>query len=206
MDDHWPDLYEDKYAVKRIEKSVELADIYPGMSVLDIGCHKGELQTYLPVETFYTGIDHLNGHDFDGGFSLGKKFDRILCLEVLEHLKWPRKTAQSIKDHLAPGGVAVISLPNEATLFHRIRSLLGTPDAEAFSENGKHFHLPSMLQSFQFLSEYFEIEHVSPYLSDGSGSRASWLRPILRLFPLQILCDMCPSLFARGFIFVCKKK
>jgi hypothetical protein len=208
--DYWPELYSDPYAVKRIEKSVTLANILPGMSVLDVGCHMGELETYMPVEAMYTGIDHLNGHEIDGGFNLHQQFDRILCLETLEHLQWPRKTLASIVEHLKDDGIAVISLPNEATLFHRIRSFLGTPDQEAFSECGKHLHLPNMSQSLTFVSSHLKVLRVTPYFSlNLNNSRPSMLNTIGKLIPsklLSLLSEIFPSLFARGFIFVCSKK
>lgn len=208
--DYWPKLYSDKYAVLRLEKSVSLADIRPGMSVLDVGAHKGELASFMPDEVLYLGIDHLNGYDIDGQIDVMGKWDRILCLETLEHLKYPKKTLKEISDHLRDDGIAVISLPNEATLFHRIRSLLGTVDGECFGEDGKHLHLPSLHQSMEFLSVEFHISQVIPYFSlNLNNSRQSWLEPIAKLIPnrlFELLGGLLPSLFARGFIFVCKKK
>lgn len=203
--DHWPHLHDDPYALARLKKSVALADVRPGMSVLDVGCHQEEARRFLPSCT-YVGLDHLKGDDFDGGFRLHQKFDRILCLEVLEHLQFPKKTLASILEHLKDDGLAVISLPNEATLFHRIRSFLGTPDQEAFSECGKHLHLPNMKQSLQFLSSKLFVVRAIPYVSDGVGTRNPWIRPLLQLLPLELLSRLIPSLFARGFIFVCTKR
>jgi len=207
--DYWPTLYSDLYAVKRIEKSLELADIRPGMTVLDVGCHMGELESYMPIEVMYNGIDHLNGHDIDGGFELDSKFDRIICLETLEHLKYPKRTLLAIKDHLADDGFAVISLPNEATLFHRIRSFFGTPDAECFSECGKHLHLPSLKQARQFIKEFLSVDGETYYINpSASASRQSYLGFIMKLIPDQLwqfLANKLPSLFARGWIFRCSK-
>ena len=207
--DYWPNLYDDPYAVKRIEKSLELADIRPGMSVLDVGCHLGELEAFMPVEVMYTGIDVLNGHNIDGGFNLGKKFDRILCLETLEHLLRPRSTLESICSHLLPDGLLVLSLPNEATIFHRIRCLLGTVDAECFSDQGKHLHLPSLRGCRELIKEsHLQVEAEEYYVSPQAvGSRQAWLGGILSLIPTPIhefLAKSLPSLFSRGFIFVCK--
>lgn len=206
--DFWPTLYEDPFAVERIKKCVELADIKPSMNVLDVGCNKMEASKYIPTSCHYIGIDSINGFEIDGGFNLLQKFDRILCLEVLEHLKYPRKTLESIVSHLNDEGIAIISLPNEVSLFHRLRSLFGIVDQECFSESGKHLHLPSLKQAQAFLSAYLRIQKVAFYTSDGCGSRQSVVRSAIRLFPkrlLQLLADVCPSLFSRGFIFVCNK-
>src|SRR3990167_4800691 len=142
-------LYKDKYALKRIEKSVAMAEVESFMEVLDLGCNTQEVKKLIPAGCIYVGIDTdlYAGKtlliNFDGEFSFERVFDRIFCLETLEHLKKPASTLASIKKHLNQDGIVIVSLPNEATLFHRIRSLLGVVDQECFSEKGKHLHLPS---------------------------------------------------------------
>lgn len=209
-EDHWPTLHQDPYALARLKKSCQLLNAKPGMSVLDVGCHQGEARQFLK-DCEYMGIDTLTGHEIDGGFDMGRKFDGIICLEVLEHLKYPQKTLKSITEHLSDDGIAVISLPNEATLFHRIRSFLGTPDQEAFSENGKHLHLPNLNQSRNFVASKLQMLSLHPYINlSGAGSRQQGLIKLLvKLIPIQLfefLTTLFPSLFARGFIFVCKNK
>ena len=204
-------LYEDKYALMRVAKSVELGCVEPFMSVLDVGCNSQEVRKLLPANCEYFGVDKdlYEGEtyliDFDGYFSVEREFDRVFCLETLEHLKWPRKTLKSIKKHLKPSSMLVVSLPNEATLFHRLRSLCGVVDQECFSEKGKHLHLPSLEQARRFLTEEgFQILEEQFYISKGAGSRQGWIGGILELVPdriLQLLADSLPSLFARGFIF-----
>ena len=212
MTDHWPHLHDDPYALARLKKSIKLCDILPNHSVLDVGCHQEEARQFIPKSCNYVGLDHIKGDNFDGGFNLHQKFDRILCLEVLEHLTQPISTLESICNHLAPEGILVVSLPNEATLFHRIRCLLGTVDAECFSHQGKHLHLPSLSQCRSLLlsSGYPIIDCEEYYISSSAaGSRQAWVGKILSLIPeklQQLLADRFPSLFARGFIFVCKKK
>lgn len=209
MDDFWPDLHEDKYARLRLKRSVELLQAEPLHSVLDIGCHQKEALRYLPAGCNYVGMDHIYGHDFDGGIPVGKIYDRILCLEVLEHLKYPRQTLRSIAKHLHPDGICVISLPNEATLFHRIRSLFGVVDAECFGEAGKHLHLPSLKQSMFFVSAVLQVDQIFFYIAPSCrGSRQQGLGILLSIIPdrvWQFLADKFPSLFARGFIFMCRK-
>ena len=214
MADHWQGMYEDKYAINRIKKSVSLLDLKSNMTILDVGCYKMEPRKYIPCDVKYAGIDvsdftpEVTVKDIDGGFSWFEKVDRVLCLEVLEHMKFPQGTLKSIKKVLKDDGIAIISLPNEATLFHRVRCLTGTVDQECFQECGKHLHLPSLAQCRSFLRDYLTIEHEAYYSSDGNNSRQSWMQSLLRLIPdwlKQALADRLPSLFARGFIFVCKK-
>lgn len=209
LKDYWPTLHSDPFARERLRRSCELLNCAFHHSVLDVGCHKKEAREFLPSGVDYTGIDSLLGHDFDGGLHLLYKFNRILCLEVLEHLKYPHRTLESIVSLLKEDGILVISLPNEASLFHRVRAFLGIVDQECFSEHGKHLHLPSLRQAYSFVSGYLKILKVEYYVSDGCGTRSKLARAILRLFPIQMLrflATFCPSLFARGFIFVCIKK
>jgi 2-polyprenyl-3-methyl-5-hydroxy-6-metoxy-1,4-benzoquinol methylase len=41
-----------------------------------------------------------------------KKYDFILCTEVIEHTTNPKKVIQYIKDNLNSGGIAIVTLPN----------------------------------------------------------------------------------------------
>lgn len=45
-----------------------------------------------------------------------KKYDFILCTEVIEHTDNPFKVIENIKSILAPGGIAIITLPNRVSL------------------------------------------------------------------------------------------
>lgn len=207
--DFWPSLHSDPFARERLKHSCELLNCSFHHSVLDVGCHKKEALEFLPKGVDYTGLDILYGNEIDGDIKLFYQFNRILCLEVLEHLKYPQSTLASIVHLLRDDGICVISLPNETSLFHRVRSLFGTVDAECFSENGKHLHLPSLKQSYSFVSKYLKIQKVEYYASSGLGTRTPFLNNILSLLPkriLQGLARMCPSLFSRGFIFVCSPK
>lgn len=45
-----------------------------------------------------------------------RKFDLILCTEVIEHTQHPGKVISNIREMVAPGGLAVVSLPNACSL------------------------------------------------------------------------------------------
>ncbi|MFP5501503.1 MAG: methyltransferase domain-containing protein [Candidatus Sericytochromatia bacterium] len=55
-------------------------------------------------------------------------FDMILCADVLEHLKDPQAMLGRLTDRLAPGGHAVVSLPNVALWLWRLKLLFGRFD------------------------------------------------------------------------------
>ena len=202
----------DRYARDRVMKAARL--LLPHLKdndvVLDVGCFTQEAKKYYPPWVKYVGIDEKQYHrdtkvvDLNGGFEpISAK--GVLCLETLEHLVNPTLCLKAILASLAPGGICIVSLPNEATLFHRLRALWGTPDGECFAQRGKHLHLPSLSQARQFLGQQFHIEQEMYYISpSGCGSRQQWIGKVLKLIPdgvHQWLADSWPSLFARGFIF-----
>ena len=84
-EDFWPHLHDDPYALARLRKSCQLLNAKHGMSILDVGCHQEEARQFLK-DCNYVGIDTIKGDEIDGGFNLNRRFDRIICLEVLEHL------------------------------------------------------------------------------------------------------------------------
>ena len=211
--DNWPEMENDPDAIARIKKAVALLDAKEGMTVLDIGCHKQEAFQYLPDGITYYGVNdtvlvpntiRLN---IDGGFEFPLKVDRMLCLEVLEHLECPYGTLQSLSKVLKDNGVLVVSLPNEATLFHRLRCLFGIVDQECFNFPGKHLHLPSLRQSRKFLKDLFLIEKEGGYVTQHAKKcRQKWIVPLIKFLPMKFLSKISLSLFARGFIFKLRKK
>ena len=202
---------------KEIEELNSLIPKCPELLILDVGCFTQEAKKYYPPWVRYLGIDAASYHqetkvvDLNHGF-LPIPCSHALCLETLEHLLDPMDTLRSISESLSHGGYLVVSLPNEATIFHRIRSLLGTVDAECFSGEGKHLHLPSLSQSREFLRKIQELElqkelyYISPTACGTRGpvivgKILSLIHPHIH----QFLADRFPSLFSRGFIFLLKK-
>lgn len=207
----------DKYARDRVMKSARLLLPYlkPMDTVLDVGCFTQEARKYFPKDVKYVGIDEKAYHKETKVVDLHHGFEPIpcqhaLCLETLEHLLDPQDTLQSIFDSLPDSGKLVVSLPNEATIFHRLRALGGCLDMGCFSGKGKHLHLPSLFQARRFLEKSGYIEAHYYYISPSAvGSQSEWVGKILTLIPdaiHQFLANLFPSLFARGFIFLLKKK
>lgn len=207
----------DRYARDRVMKAARL--LLPLLKdndmILDVGCFTQEAKKYYPPWVKYLGIDQKAYHRDTKVVELNHGFEPIpcshaLCLETLEHLIDPEDTLESIQSSLSEGGMVVVSLPNENTLFHRIRALFGTADAGCFSSEGKHLHLPSLRQSRVFLTGKFDILKELYYISPTAcGSQQAWFGRVLMLFPErfhQFFADRLPSLFARGFIFLLKKK
>lgn len=207
----------DKYARDRVMKAARL--ILPHVkdtdTILDVGCFTWEAKKYFPRSVKYIGIDQKKYHSQTQVVDLNHGFEPIpvahaICLETLEHLLDPQDTLESLLLSIQEEGYCVVSLPNENTLFHRLRALFGTVDAECFAQEGKHLHLPSLPQSRAFLAGKFEIVKELYYISPTAcGSRQAALGQLLSLLPdsfHQFLADSWPCLFARGFIFLLKKR
>ena len=214
----WKNMYQkDRYARDRVMKAARLLLPYlkEGDTVLDVGCFTMEAKKYFPRDVKYIGLDQKAYHPQTRVVDLNHGFEPIeaahaLCLETLEHLIDPEDTLHSLLQSIREDGRIVVSLPNEATLFHRIRALLGTIDSGCFSANGKHLHLPSLKQTRQWLLTLAAIEKEIYYVSPTAcGSKQEWVGKILSLLPdsiHQFLADRFPSLFARGFIFLLTKR
>lgn len=115
--------------------------------VLDIGCGEGFFAAELAKSgNRVTGIDNrivpteaaaLERYiqvDLDQGITraveqlCGKRFDRVLLLDVLEHLSQPEQVLQQCHNVLKGEGRLVVSLPNVANIAVRLMLLLGRFD------------------------------------------------------------------------------
>jgi len=117
----------------------------PGDTILDIGCGRGVFAEQLIAKGCHvTGVDILPPaqvspaldsyiqadllHDGMEGVvnRLGsKKFDRILLLDVIEHLPDPARIVRDCLKLLEPGGQLIISVPNVANISIRLMLMLG---------------------------------------------------------------------------------
>ncbi len=108
-------------------------------SALDIGCNAGVYSKILSDE----GFARVEGIDIDEeqvrraveafateapertiafrvenaeGIDLARRYDFILCTEVIEHTEHPERVIANIAGALEPGGIAVVTLPNAFSL------------------------------------------------------------------------------------------
>lgn len=103
--------------------------IKEGDSVLDIGCASGHLMKHITKKVDYFGVDVSkeaikdNPHPSIIGnaesFKRKKKFDKIVCLEVLEHLENPAKAMKSMIRHLKPKGLIILTVPRGKMLMDK---------------------------------------------------------------------------------------
>ncbi len=139
-----------------------------------------------------------------------KKFDLIICTEVLEHLLDPHRQMGYFLRLLKRNGRLIISLPNENTIFHRIYALLGLGIDQYPFVLYKHLHFPTIQQSETFVKNYFCLIDKKYYMNFGGiGSRFAFFGKLFRLIPDSVwrtLVDLFPGLLARGTVFYLRKK
>lgn len=92
-----------------------------GDSILDIGCANGNLMSHITKDISYVGLDiskkaieNNHYHSIVGNaekFKLNTKFDKIVCLETLEHLERPDKAIACMFKHLKDDGLVLITVP-----------------------------------------------------------------------------------------------
>jgi methionine biosynthesis protein MetW len=108
--------------------------ITPGARVLELGCSSGyigrllidekgcqvtgvEVDAAAAAEARTQGLTVLEGSLEDPAFrqAITDRFDFVVAADVLEHLRDPAVVLDGFKRWLAPGGLAIIAVPNIAT-------------------------------------------------------------------------------------------
>jgi 2-polyprenyl-3-methyl-5-hydroxy-6-metoxy-1,4-benzoquinol methylase len=122
-------------AIKDLVEQCLVAENAAG-SLLDFGAGLGELLTRLQQSQRFTNlagadlfprpqgldsaIDWLQ-QDLNEPLAITREFDVVICSETIEHLENPRQTFRSLSRLLKPGGLLVLTMPNQES----IRSYVG---------------------------------------------------------------------------------
>jgi len=146
-------------AADRIAKAVALMRERRAQTILDVGFFPGNIGQTLHdagftgrldglgllngrrAEEFIPPYDHLHVQEVDpfhgviGPLDLGRKYDLILGLEIVEHLIDPLPFFQLIAANLAPDGVALVTTPNVSSFGAACRLLLGRSNHESFERS-----------------------------------------------------------------------
>ncbi len=108
-----------------------LARHQPCGSFLDYGAGVGDLLREIAALAAYSemaGVDILSrpenlsesiewfAQDLNSEFFMEKEFDVVVSTEVIEHLENPRATFRNIHRLLKPGGIAIITTPNQNSI------------------------------------------------------------------------------------------
>jgi SAM-dependent methyltransferase len=118
-----------------VDAALELAQPRPNLSWLDVGCGRGDLLRLIRDRwqpAALTGIDPIDWLADDlredvqfqalaaEGLNGLPRADRVLLVEVIEHLEAPWSALRAAARAVAPGGRLVVSTPNLATLRNRL--------------------------------------------------------------------------------------
>ena len=122
-----------------LEAVLAAADPQPALSWIDVGCGRGELLRKVRDRwrpTRLVGIDPIDWLDEDlrGDVEFAKlpaehagelaPADRVLLVEVIEHLEAPWTALRAAARLVAPSGLLALSTPNVTTLRHRLELAL----------------------------------------------------------------------------------
>ncbi len=217
------DMYhQDKYVRERFRLYRELLSRYfkKGTKILDIGGYTGDLLEILPKDINYTVIDvdqealkiaqkrgaRIINLDLEKtSLPTNEKFDIIVAAEILEHIRDPEKTLIQAKKILKNKGVILISLPNECTIYHRLKIMMGKGiNGLAFSPD-YHLHFPAIEQSRKLVGTHLRIKETKYWVHLGQGAMEKWLSVVPYSF-WSLLTKLSPGLFSRGVIFLGTKK
>ena len=117
-------LYDVAHRRLRAVADAVLAD--GGERVLDLGCSTGQLGRMLGPTYDYTGLDlapdvaveeerfRVRTCDLDGDWPIEGTFDVAVCSGSLEYVADLPRTLARMREHLVPGGLAVVTLLNLA--------------------------------------------------------------------------------------------
>ena len=120
---------------------------YIGARVLEIGAGIGNITSWLVPRDFYVASD-INPHylDYLKNLALGKpylqvaridledpkcfepwagRFDTVVCLNVLEHVRDPVIALRNMHEALAPGGRVVLYVPQDQKRYSSLDEVLG---------------------------------------------------------------------------------
>jgi len=189
-----------------------------GLAILDLGCGPGELARQLKKEgNRVVGIDRrkpegeppceIIQRDIEDGIDLpvGREFDRVLFLDVLEHLKEPDRALREARRYMKEGGRLVVSLPNVAHWSVRFSLLFGRFH---YGQKGildkTHLHFYTLSTARQLLREanYRVLETRTtplPLIDTFPAFRSPFLRWIHWID--VVLSRVLRGLFAYQFIF-----
>ncbi len=206
--------------------------IKPGSTILEIGCATGYIGKFLKekrnCKMYAVEIDEeaaklAKPHyekivigDVEDEKILNqlptKFFDYILCMNVLEHLKWPQNVLVNLKKFLKPDGYLIACIPNVAHWSIRLKLLFGNFDYEKGlfgTDHGKGIMDETHLRFFTlktmkklFLDTGYKIEYCSFDPDKGIPkfhgliSRLPYGWKLLKKF-----YSLYPALFGFQFIF-----
>jgi 2-polyprenyl-3-methyl-5-hydroxy-6-metoxy-1,4-benzoquinol methylase len=207
-----------------------IALVPAGARVLDVGCARGYISEQLVakgcevlgIELDREAADLARRHcaevivaDMDTLAELPwprQRFDVILCMDILEHLKDPARALKLLKPYLNPEGIIIVTLPNVANWWLRFRLLRGRWDYHTLGIcDRSHLRFYTLKTARDLLAEA-GLAITTFDVTPGAGAWAPYhytIGKLLRLFSLDERFDYWlsrhfPGFFAYQFIFAAR--
>jgi len=179
---------------------------YHGITVLDVATGKGALAQAvidgfpgiaidcndLEPGVMATGVRATFCKDLNCDFDFQCKYDVILAVEIIEHLENPFHFVRTLKNHLNPNGLIILTTPNLDSFFDRLWFLYhGYPHyfgARGIVNSGGHITMcPEWL--LRHIAEKYDMQfHLASDSIDSKGlvgKRSQLLMSLL--YPLRFV-------------------
>jgi 2-polyprenyl-3-methyl-5-hydroxy-6-metoxy-1,4-benzoquinol methylase len=179
-------------------------------SVLNVGA-AGNMADYLPdrphlsthmkvlnvakevaaVDIDRKAIAHANRHGVDIQYGdcetldLGRTFDLVLWLEVIEHVERPGQALNALMKHVKPGGELIITTPNPTYIMSVVKSALGL-SLGIFHDHVTSFfpeHIKVLADRHGFEASEFHFYTQMNNFSRAAGLKSHLLRAIGVMLP-----------------------
>jgi glycosyltransferase involved in cell wall biosynthesis len=193
-----------------------------GEKVADLGANDGLLsQEIAKKRTVVTAVDinipeNIPGiqtikMDLNENFEqlLGEtSFDKIIALDIIEHLYSPEKSAEKIHRLLKPNGILYASTANIGYIIMRLTHLLGWFNYGKKGILDRTHHRLFTMGSFRRLLQnsgfrVLKIEGFGPPIFDAFGN--TWFWKIID-YICWFLAKLYPPLFAFNFLIIAEKE
>lgn len=191
-----------------------------GEDILDVGCGRGELaEEFVRKGNRVVGIDALPPDAVSPALDLyiqenlliagldnvkkrlgSQQFDKILLLDVIEHLPDPESLLRDCRALLRPGGQLIVSVPNVANISVRLMLLIGKFEYMArgiLDRTHLRFFTRRTIQKTLEEQGYSLIRHRMTVIPLEVIAALSPRNPIIRLMhaTLILLTKIFPGLF-----------
>jgi SAM-dependent methyltransferase len=132
-------------SLERHRAIVRLLAEFPGDRLLHVAPEQGIERHLRASRPGYVSADLFKPADVKADIQdmpfEDASFDMILCSHVLEHVDDDRKAIREIRRVLAPGGAALIQVPEEEQLEHTFEDPSITSPEERFEKFGQEDHV-----------------------------------------------------------------
>lgn len=125
-----------------------------------------------------------------------EEFNFIKCTEVLEHVLYPQSILKELNRIMKPGGILIISMPNEHNILQRMNFLFKPLD-NFEKEMPHHFHFTNIHQQKKLYSKYFNINKTKFNSIEGKiyctlpkFFRNFLIRKMPNLFSINMICEL----------------